>query len=109
MDQWWNGDYLRFYMGTSWISVAGIQERADLMPVYALIFHRLKKVGADWRYHFPEIGLVDFGPGENQAKKPEEYSPSEAFADEQTERQRQAEFEKARTELAEIYEQCRRE
>ncbi len=105
----WGGDYLRFYMGTSWISVAGMQERADLTPVYALIFRRLKSLNADWVYHFPEIGLVDFGPGQTKTKKMEEYSPSEAFAAEQKEQERQAELEKARAELAEIHEQSRRE
>ena len=39
------GDYLRFYLGTVWIS-----GRADLLPVYRLIFEQLKAVGADWRY-----------------------------------------------------------
>lgn len=86
-----------------------MQERADLMPVYALIFRRLKSLNADWVYHFPEIGLVDFDPGQTKAKKPEEYSPSEAFAQEQAERERQAELKKSRAELAEIHEQCRRD
>ena len=33
------GDYLRFYLGTIWIS-----RRADLAPVYAMIFRRLRSV-----------------------------------------------------------------
>lgn len=41
-DWWREGDYLRFYMGTIWIG-----RRADLAPVYAMIFSRLKAEGAD--------------------------------------------------------------
>ena len=54
---WSDGDYMRFYMGTIWVS-----RRADLTPVYTMIFRRLKSVGADWVYHFPEIGIVEFAP-----------------------------------------------
>jgi hypothetical protein len=36
------GNYMRFYMGT-----IGIGGRADLTPVYAMIFRRLKALGAD--------------------------------------------------------------
>lgn len=50
------GDHLRFYMGTIWI-----RERADLMSVYAMILRRLKALGADWAFHFPELGLVELG------------------------------------------------
>lgn len=39
---WREGDCMRFYMGTIWIS-----GRADLMPVYAMIFRRLRSLGAD--------------------------------------------------------------
>ena len=39
-DRWREGDYLRFYLGTIWIS-----RRADLTPVYAMIFRRLRSVG----------------------------------------------------------------
>jgi hypothetical protein len=50
-------DYMDFYMGTIWIA-----QRADLTPVYAMIFRRLKAHGYDWRYAFPELGLVDMRP-----------------------------------------------
>src|SRR5207237_1759447 len=39
-------DYLSFYMGT-----IGIAARADLTPVYRLIFRRLRAHGLDWVYH----------------------------------------------------------
>lgn len=40
---WSDGDYMLFYRRTIWIS-----RRADLMPVYAMIFRRLKAAVADW-------------------------------------------------------------
>jgi hypothetical protein len=49
-------DYLDFYMGTFTIA-----QRADLTPVYEMIFRRLKERLFTWRYRFPELGLVDFG------------------------------------------------
>jgi hypothetical protein len=58
-DRWREGDYLRFYMGTIWIS-----RRADLTPVYAMIFRRLRVLGADWEYHFPQLYLTELDPRE---------------------------------------------
>src|SRR2546425_6732523 len=49
-------DYLDFYMGTFTIA-----QRADLTPVYEMIFWRLKERLFSWQYRFPELGLVDFG------------------------------------------------
>lgn len=67
-------------------------------------------MGANWQYHFPRLYLVDLSPlrraTENQ-KGP--YSPSEAFAKEQAEHQRQAELEEARAELDKIHNQACRE
>jgi len=105
-DDLWSMDYCRFYMGTIWIS-----DRADLTPVYAMIFHRLKTLGADWEFHFPQLGIVDLSPLREalEKQKPEEYSPSEAFGKEQEERERQAELERFRAELAEGSAQARRD
>jgi hypothetical protein len=105
-DDLWSLDYCRFYMGTIWIS-----DRADLTPVYKMIFRRLKARGAEWEFHFPELGLVDLSPLRKvlEKQKPEEYSPSEAFGKEQEERERQAELERFRTELAEGGAQARRD
>jgi len=41
-------DYMRFYMGTAW--VAG---RADITPVYRLIFRRIRSLGGDCGIPFP--------------------------------------------------------
>jgi hypothetical protein len=48
-------DYMNFYMGSFWVS-----ERADLTPVYEMIFRRLKGGLLDWRYRFPELCLIEF-------------------------------------------------
>ena len=48
-------DYMDFYMGTVWVS-----QRTDLTPVYEMIFRRLKERLLNWRYRFPELGLVEF-------------------------------------------------
>ena len=42
--------YLDFYMGTSMIA-----DRADLVPVYEMIFRRLQGRGLDWKYSFPRL------------------------------------------------------
>jgi hypothetical protein len=57
------GDHMRFYMGTIWIS-----GRADLTPVYVMIFRRLEALGADWVYHHPELYLVELGPQRRDAE-----------------------------------------
>jgi len=48
------GDSMRFYMGSIWI-----RGRADLSPVYRMIFRKLKAAGANWENHFPELHKVD--------------------------------------------------
>jgi hypothetical protein len=97
-------DYMRFYMGTIWTS-----GRADLTPIYLMIFRRIKGMGGDWEYHFPELGIVDLGGGRSEEEKPEEYSPSESFGREQEEQEREAEVEKMRSELAEGNAEARRQ
>lgn len=47
-------DYMDFYMGTIWVS-----RRADLTPVYHMIFRHLKALAYDWIYHFPRLALID--------------------------------------------------
>jgi hypothetical protein len=101
---WRDGDYMRFYMGTIWIS-----RRADLMPVYALIFRRLKAAGADWVYHFPELGLVEFAPADGSEKSAEGYSVSRAAFAEIEAQKRRAEVEQFRTELRDANARAREE
>jgi hypothetical protein len=103
-EDWRDGDYLRFYMGTIWIS-----RRADLTPVYAMIFRRLKAEGADWVYHFPELGLVELAPLDDSDKPNNAYSVSKAAVAELDAQKRRAEVEQFRTELREMNARAREE
>jgi hypothetical protein len=103
--QWDAGHMSRFYMGSIWIS-----GRADLTPVYRMIFRRLKLLGADWEYFSPLLHLVDLSHLSPAAEKKQgPYSPSEAFARDQEERQQQVDLEHARAELEDAHKQARRE
>jgi len=96
--------YMDFYMGTIWIN-----DRADLTPVYVMIFRRLKREGCNWRYVFPRLGLVDMRPLrdalEQDTGAPEwaDYSPSKSFAKDQRRREEDAELEELQAELDEAY------
>ncbi len=98
--------YLDFYMGTAVIS-----SRADLRPVYEMIFRRLRGRGMDWEYHFPRIMLVDMRPLQKQlddqqrGDDPEwaEYDPSSALEAELGERKRDEEIAEMRESLDEGY------
>lgn len=94
---WREGDYLRFYLGTIWINA-----RADLAPVYAMIFRRIRGLGGDWVYHFPELGLVDFGGLRPDSESLARHSPSEALAAERKAQKREAEVARLRADLEEI-------
>jgi hypothetical protein len=96
-------DYLSFYMGTIWVA-----QRADLTPVYTVIFRRLKIRGLDWIYHFPRVYAIDFRPLKaalDEGKEPDwvNYSPSEALAKEQEEQERDRELAELRESLDEGY------
>jgi hypothetical protein len=76
-------DYMSVYMGTIWVA-----QRADLTPVYRMIFRRLKQREHDWIYHFPRLYAVDFRPLRDLSEKTGEpewqnYDPSKAFSREQ--------------------------
>jgi hypothetical protein len=47
--------YVDLYMGSFWVS-----QRADLTPVYEMIFRRLKERFFDWQYSFPKLLLIEF-------------------------------------------------
>jgi len=97
-DGWREGDYMRFYMGTIWI-----RGRADLAPVYAMILTRLKAMGADWIYHFPELGIVELTPADDdsEASGPG-YSVSSGAVAELNAQNRRAEVQRLRSELKEM-------
>lgn len=92
---WSGGDYMRFYMGT-----IGISGRADLTPVYAMIFRRLRVLGGDWIYHFPEIHVVDLRGVRAENEQAESYSVTDGAAAELKAQRDEAEFERLRAELA---------
>ncbi len=108
-DDWWDHDFKRFYQSTSWLSGSEIGDYADLTPVYAMIFRRLKSVDADWVHHFPKMTVVGCGPDHGAETELGNYSPSEAFAREQAERERQEELEREQAKCEERYQQSCRE
>jgi hypothetical protein len=96
-DVWKREDYLRFYMGT-----IGISRRADLMPVYAVIFRRLKAMGADWVYHFPELRIVELPSRDPEpASSAPGYSVSQSAVAEVNAQRRRTEVQRLRAELEE--------
>ena len=103
-DTWQEGDYLRFYLGTIWIAA-----RADLTLVYAMIFRRLRALGADWVYHFPQLGLVDVGALRDEEESLTRYSPTEALAAERAAREREAEVARFHAEVDEMNAHAREE
>jgi hypothetical protein len=97
-------DYLDFYLGT--IRAA---QRADLTPVYRMIFRRLHSRRLDWIYHVPRLYAVDLRPLKealDQQNEPEwlNYSPSESLAREEE----QKEYDKNLAELRESLEEGNR-
>lgn len=92
---WDRGDYMRFYLGSIWTS-----GRANLMPVYAMIFRRLRVMGADWIYHFPEIQVVDLSAFKTEDDSTVGYSPTRAAAAELAAGKDREEFERLRARLA---------
>lgn len=96
-DGWCEGDHMRFYMGSAFVS-----GRADLTPVYAMIFRRLHAAGANWIYHFPELGLVDLTPLHDEPNPSEAgYSVVDSARAELDAQRRRAELERFRDQLAE--------
>jgi hypothetical protein len=97
------GDDGRFYMGTIWV-----RNRADLTPVYAMVFRRLHALGADWVYHFPELHLVELGPLDDPERS-SKYSVTKSAAAALKADQDRAEVERMRRELAAIHVRAREE
>lgn len=54
--------YIDFYLRT-----AIVCDRADLTPVYTMVFRRLARHGFDWEYTFPRLWAVDFGERDDSA------------------------------------------
>jgi hypothetical protein len=98
--------YLDFYMGTSMVS-----DRADLTPVYEMIFRRLKARGLDWKYSFPRLHLVDMRHLKRRLDEEkrleagqaefEDYDPEASLAEEKADREHDAELAEMREKLDE--------
>ncbi|MGA2701861.1 MAG: hypothetical protein ABSH35_12295 [Isosphaeraceae bacterium] len=98
-----NYDYLDFYMGTIWVA-----QRADLTPVYQMIFRRLQGRRLDWIYHFPRIYAVDLRPLKEALEEKHDpdwlnYSPSEALAEEEEAKEQDENLAEMRETLEEGY------
>ncbi len=96
-------DYLDFYMGTIWVA-----QRADLTPVYQMIFRRFQGRRLDWIYHFPKLYAVDLRPlkealDENHDPDWLNYSPSEALAKEEEDKEQDKNLAEMRETLEEGY------
>ena len=96
-------DYLEFYLGT-WM----VRHRADLTPVYELIFRRMQQLCLDWRYVHPRLMLVDFRPLHEALESenvPEavRYDPTENYWREQREAAHDADVADLRRSLDEAY------
>jgi hypothetical protein len=96
-------DYLEFYLGT-WM----VRHRADLTPVYELIFRRMQQLGLDWQYVHPRLMLVDVRPLHEALESenvPEavQYDPTENYWRERTEAAHDAEMADLRRHMDEAY------
>jgi hypothetical protein len=97
-------DYLDFYMGTMRLA-----SRADLYPVYRLIFQRMKSLSLEWSYCFPRLGPVTFGePAETDAPI-DTYDPSDSLRKEGERRQKAEELADLEAELEEGYRESAKE
>jgi hypothetical protein len=96
-NSWREGDYLRFYMGTIWIS-----RRADLTPVYELIFRRLRFAGAEWVYHFPQLYLTELARSQDDDGPAATYSVSGSAVAELNAQKRRVEMARIRAEIEEM-------
>jgi hypothetical protein len=104
-DDPYGGDYMHFYMGTIWIG-----QRADLVPVYTMIFSRLKAIGADWAYSFPELGIVELPSGHADSASPRSgYSVSEGAVAELDVQRDRAAVQRLRADLEQANARAREE
>lgn len=98
------GDYMRFYMGTIWIA-----RRADLAPVYAMIFRRLRSLGADWVYHVPQLYMTECEPPDLEPAQSTTYSVSQSAAAELNAQKSRAETARIRAKIEEANASAREE
>jgi hypothetical protein len=81
--------------------------RADLTPVYAMIFRRLLALGGDWEYHFPQLYLTDIGPRDLGGEQVAGYSVTESAVADLEAQKRRAETACLRADVDEMNFQAR--
>jgi hypothetical protein len=84
-------------METIWIS-----RRADLTPVYELMFRRLRLAGAEWVYHFPQLYLTELAPSQDDDGPATTYSVSGSAVAELNAQKRRVEMARVRAEIEEM-------
>jgi len=98
-------DYMDFYMGSSWIC-----DRVDLVPVYASIFRRLRRLELDWSFSFPRLHLIDMSAAARSDPSGEPdwagYSAEEGVERGRRDAEREREVEDMRCELEEGHRQA---
>lgn len=72
-----------------------------------MIFRRLRALGADWEYHFPELYLWELDRRDLGLEQPAGYSVSESAAAELKAQKRRAETARMRAEIDELNAQAR--
>jgi hypothetical protein len=69
-------DYMNFYMGNT----AKADAACNFIPVYQLIFSRLKQAGCNWVFNFNELSLINLAqPKAEEAIAPQDYDPNKAL------------------------------
>ncbi len=95
-------DYIEFYMGTTMV-----RHRADLTPMYELIFRRMRQLGLSWRYTHPRLYAIDLSSlptlPEDDVPEALRYDPTESFWRERRLAESQAELAEFRQSLHEAY------
>lgn len=95
--------YLDFYMGNH-----VIDDRADLTPVYELIFSRLKSEGCDWHYAFPRMFIISpdelrEGLGLEEKEDPAAYDPGKALLEDLEKQERARQVRETRERLDDAF------
>lgn len=80
-------DYMNFYCADVFI-----ERRADVTPLYELIFERIREQACDWVYSFPRLHLISFDHlKEEIPTDPASYDPNNALAEDAERQQRNQE------------------
>ena len=73
-----------------------------MIAVYALIFRRLRSLGADWVYRFSQLYLAELVPNDPGTEQPTTYSVSESAVAELKAQKHHAETADFRAEIEEM-------